>query len=59
MNDEKDKDKDPIPVMPNYRCRRCGALFVFGFRLGIDAKMYHHCKDKGIGIGKLVGSHEI
>ena len=63
MNDEKNEDQ--IPVMLDYRCKRCGAPFgregliqdVPG--LGVDVKKHHHCEDKGIGIGELVGYHEI
>ncbi len=59
------KDKDQFLVMLDYRCKRCGAPFgregliqdVPG--LGVDTKKYHHCEDKGIGIGELVGYHEI
>jgi len=63
MNGETDEDQ--ISVIMDYRCKRCGAPFGrTGLiqdvdDLGIDGKIYHHCDDKGVGIGELVGYHEI
>lgn len=65
MNDEKDGDQ--ISVMLDYRCRRCGAPFsreatiecTNELNLNEQGQKLHHCDDVGVGIGELVGYHEI
>lgn len=63
MKDKKDEEQ--VPVMLDYRCKRCGAPFgreamiQCTIELSEQNEKFHHCEDGGIGIGELVGFHEV
>ena len=56
--------EEHIPIVLDYRCKRCGAPFtravviVCMLELSEHERSYHHCDDGGVGIGELVGFHD-
>jgi len=53
------------PIMLDYRCKRCGAPFGREVMVQCTVELHeqsekmHNCEDEGVGLGELVGFHNI